>query len=71
MGEFTYGPIQEMARNSEKCWLNTPTTTTTWVRMAGADVTEEGVAVVVEGNVFPLEGGKGGSAGGQLRILLL
>ena len=26
-----YGPIQEMARASEKCWLNTPTTTTTCI----------------------------------------
>ena len=25
---ITYGPIQEMARASDKCWLNTPTTTT-------------------------------------------
>ena len=25
----SYGPIQEMARDSEKCWLNTPPTTTT------------------------------------------
>ena len=24
-----YGPIQDMARASDKCWLNTPTTTTT------------------------------------------
>ena len=42
-----------------------------WTRTAGADVTEEGVAIVVEGNVFPPKSGKGGSAGGHLRILLL
>ena len=41
-----------------------------WARAAGADVAEEGVAVV-EGNVFPLKGSEGGSAGGHLRILLL
>ena len=42
-----------------------------WTRMAGADVAGEGVAVVVEGNVFPPKGSEGGSAGGHLRILLL
>ena len=42
-----------------------------WTRTTGADIAEEGVAVVVEGNVFPLKGSEGGSAGGHLRILLL
>ena len=42
-----------------------------WARAAGADVAEEGVAVVVEGDVFPPKGSEGGSAGGHLRILLL
>ena len=41
-----------------------------WARVAGADIAEEGVAVV-EGDVFPLKGSEGGSAGGHLRILLL
>ena len=40
-------------------------------RMAGADVTEENVVVVVEGDVFLLKSGEGGPAGGHLRILLL
>ena len=40
-------------------------------RMAGADVAEESVAVVVEGDVFPLKSGEGGPVGGHLRILLL
>ena len=42
-----------------------------WARAAGADIAEEGVAVVVEGNVFPPKGSEGDSAGGHLRILLL
>ena len=42
-----------------------------WTRTAGADVAEEGVTIVVEGNVFPPKGSDGGSAGGRLRILLL
>ena len=42
-----------------------------WARVADADVGEEGVAVVVEGDVFPPKGSEGGSAGGHLRILLL
>ena len=42
-----------------------------WERVAGADVSEEGVAVVAEGDVFPPKGSEGGSAGGHLRILLL
>ena len=42
-----------------------------WTRTAGADIAEEGVAVVVEGNIFPQKGSEGGSAGGHLRILLL
>ena len=41
------------------------------VRTAGADVAEESVAVVVEGDVFPLKSGEGDPAGGYLRILLL
>ena len=40
-------------------------------RTAGADVAEESGAAVVEGDVFPLKSGEGGSAGGHLRILLL
>ena len=42
-----------------------------WTKVACDDVAEEGVAVVVEGNVFPPKGGEGGSAGRHLRILLL
>ena len=42
-----------------------------WVRAAGTDVAEEDVTVVVEGDVFPLMGSEGGSAGGHFRILLL
>ena len=42
-----------------------------WVRAAGSDVADEGVAVVVEGDVFPLKASEGGSARGHLRILLL
>ena len=41
------------------------------VRTAGADVVEKSGASVVEGDVFPLKNGEGGSAGGHLRILLL
>ena len=40
-------------------------------RMAGADVTEESGAGVVEGDIFPLKNGEGISAVGHLRILLL
>ena len=43
----------------------------TWTKTAGADVAEEGVDVVVEGNVLPPKGSEGGSAGGHLKILLL
>ena len=42
-----------------------------WARAASPDVAEEGVTVVVEGDVFPPKGSEGGSAGGHLRILLL
>ena len=42
-----------------------------WTRTAGADVAEEGVAIVVEENVFPPKGSEGGSARGHLRFLLL
>ena len=42
-----------------------------WARVAGADIAEEVVAVVVEGDVFPPKGSEGGSAGGHLRIPLL
>ena len=42
-----------------------------WARADSAEVTEEGVAVVAEGDVFPPKGSEGGSAGGHLRILLL
>ena len=33
-----YGPIQEMARASEKCWLNTPTTTILQLRLLSLQV---------------------------------
>ena len=39
-------------------------------RTAGDDVAES-VAVVVEGDIFPLKSGEGGPVGGHLRILLL
>ena len=42
-----------------------------WTKTAGADVAEESVAVVAEGNVFPPKCSEGGSAGRHLRILLL